>query len=59
MKWNGDNGFAVTMTCRRDSITPDIPGQYLNNKKTYSSQRTKADIFFNPVVSVISVFKVK
>ena len=45
MSWLGENGFGATMTCRRDRLPLQIPGEYLQ-KKTYTSVRAKAARFW-------------
>eukprot|EP00957_Ditylum_brightwellii_P122466 9338624-Ditylum_brightwellii.AAC.1 len=51
MDWMGSEGFGGVMTCRRDCLPDDIPGEYLYKKKTDTSNRTKVTHFFNPVVA--------
>jgi hypothetical protein len=53
MNWIGDNGFAATMTCRRDRLPSIIPGEFLHKKKTDGSQRSKAARFLYPVNAVL------
>ena len=52
MTWMGDAGFGDAITCRRDWLHDNIPGEYLHKKKTDTSDRIKVAHFFNPVVAV-------
>lgn len=53
--WVGQNGFGVTMTCRRDRLPADIDEIYLHKKKTDDSLKTKVARFYEPVVAVKNV----
>eukprot|EP00957_Ditylum_brightwellii_P030714 2327244-Ditylum_brightwellii.AAC.1 len=55
MNWMCAEGFGGIMTCRRDWLPGEIPGEYLHKKKTDTSIRTKVAHFFNPVVAVKNV----
>eukprot|EP00957_Ditylum_brightwellii_P050876 3858523-Ditylum_brightwellii.AAC.1 len=55
MDWMGIEGFGDVMTCRRDHLSGDIPGEYLYKKKTDTSDRSKVAHFFNHVVAVKDV----
>ena len=52
---DGEHGFGLTMTCRRDQLPKDVPSTYWHKERTDSSQRCKVTRFFNPVVSVKDV----
>eukprot|EP00957_Ditylum_brightwellii_P069483 5276332-Ditylum_brightwellii.AAC.1 len=45
--WLDYDGFGDAITCRRDWLHDNIPGEYLHKKKTDTSEH-----FFNPVVAV-------
>eukprot|EP00957_Ditylum_brightwellii_P080552 6127482-Ditylum_brightwellii.AAC.1 len=51
----GTEVFGSVMTCIRDQLLQDIHGEYLHKKKTDTSDRAKAVLFFNPVVAVKNV----
>jgi hypothetical protein len=53
LNWLGANNFAATMTCRRDRLPGEVPGEYFHKKKTDASQRSKAARFLSPVVAVM------
>eukprot|EP00957_Ditylum_brightwellii_P187749 14295751-Ditylum_brightwellii.AAC.1 len=55
MEWMDSEGFGGVMTCRRDCLHGDSPGEYLHKKKTDTSDRTKVACFFNPIVAVKDV----
>ena len=35
IKWNGQNRFGVTMTYRRDQLSPGVPSTYFHKEKTH------------------------
>lgn len=51
----GANGYAATMTNRRDRLPSDVPGEYFQKKKTDSGRRSKAARFLNPITAVKTV----
>ena len=52
LNWIGKNGFASTMTCRRDRLPPTVPANNWHKLKTDTSIKTKVARFFPPVVAV-------
>ena len=57
INWLGTNGFAATMTCRRDRLPATIPGKYLHKEKTDASKVTKVARYLEPVVAIKIVKK--
>jgi hypothetical protein len=55
MEWLGKEGFGATMTCRRDRLPNDIPGENLHKQTTKVDQRSKACRFLQPIAVVKSV----
>ena len=49
MEYVTKEGFAVTMTCRRDHLPKKIPGKYLMKEKTDTKSRSKVARFENPI----------
>jgi hypothetical protein len=56
--WMGEEGFAATMTCRRDRLPKVIPSEYLHKKKTTTAPRPKAARFNKPINAVKRTTKV-
>ena len=52
MQWAGENGFGLTMTCRRDRLPKGVEGKYWHKEKTDANRRSKLARFFNPIVAV-------
>ena len=57
MNWLGGNGFAATITFRRDWLPGDIEGQYLHKKTDYSD-KAMVTRFLHPVVATKNTEKV-
>ena len=50
MNWIGGNGFAATITFRKDRLPGDIEEQYLHTKTEYSD-KAMVTLFLHPVVA--------
>jgi len=52
MNYAAEQGFGVTMTCRRDRLPNNVPKEYFHHKKVQVVSTTKAARFQQPVVAV-------
>jgi hypothetical protein len=48
MKYAGENGYALTMTCRRDRL-PDVPEHYLHKHSAGVNARSRSQRFEEPI----------
>ena len=48
----GEHGFSMTMICRRDRLSKDVPGMYFHKEKPDSKIKSKCARFVDPVVAV-------
>ena len=49
MEYAAENGWGLTMTCRRDRLPSDIPEEHLMKEKTDSSLRPRSARFLQPI----------
>jgi hypothetical protein len=49
-----DNGFGITMTCRRDRLPKGIPDKYLQKEKTGTGAISKAARFQQPIFATMT-----
>ena len=52
MNYAADEGFGLTMTCRRDRLPGNVPKEHFHHKKVQVALTTKAARFQQPVVAV-------
>ena len=52
MEYAAQEGFGLTMTCRRDRLPAGVPRKYFHHKKTPVTHRTRAARFEHPIVAV-------
>ena len=58
LNWLGVEGFAATLTTRRDRLPKEIDGKYLHKERTGTAPVTKVARFLQPIVAVKPVKKV-
>jgi len=52
MECAADQGFGLTMTCRRDRLPSGVPKKYFHHAKTPVTHQTKAARFQKPIVAI-------
>jgi len=52
MEYAADNGFGLTMTCRRDRFPKNVPKEHFHNKKVQVNKRTRSARFEQPIFAI-------
>jgi len=52
MEYAAEEGFGLTMTCRRDRLLKKVPREYFHHKKILVDKRTRSSCFEHPIVAV-------
>ena len=52
MDYAGEQGFGMTMTCRRDRLPKDVDGSYFHKDRTDATAKSRVARFHQPVVAV-------
>ena len=52
MEYAAEQGFGLTMTCRRDRLPKNVPREYFHHKKVLVNKRTRSARFEQPIVAV-------